>query len=134
MTYNDRFAAAQSAWDNASPPEYDAPPSLENYSDALDKLVADTDRLTTFCMDEQPDYTTFIQLYHAHGLPKRDGSKRDDELILKYTESLDGLLVHYRDWLDDTLEDAARKELELEHERMRDDAAENAAEMRAMGY
>src|SRR5690348_2963633 len=109
-------------------------PGPDHYAEALDNLVADTDRLSTFCMDEQPDYTTVIQLYHAHGLPKRDGSEKDDALWDKYEAAFDGLLTHYRDWLDDTLTNEAYRVMEAEAERAREDAAADAAEMRSMGY
>lgn len=114
---------------------YDGPtPDLGHYAEALDTLVADSDKLSTFCMDEQPDYTTVFQLYHARGLPKRDGSQRDNELLDKYIETFDALLTHYRDWLDDALTQEAYKAMEAEAEAARQDAAEVAAEMRDMGY
>lgn len=113
------------------PPDDGPEPSLNNISDALDKLVADTDRLREFCVEDGPDFTTVFQLYHARGLPRMDKSKRDDELRDLYSAAFDAVLVAYRDSLGDKLDEAARVEMEAEAERSRQDAAEAYAESRA---
>lgn len=124
------MSRAQADWDNRMPDDDGPEPSLDHISEALDILVDDSDLLSTFMMEERPDYTTIFQLMHTHGLPWRDKSDRDDGLIEQYETTATRLLSHYRDWLGDRLTDKSREVMHEAIESAKNDAAEYAAELR----
>ena len=124
------FAQAQARYDAMLPPEPGPEPSEDHFDTAFDMLVKDCDLMAQFMDEAGPDTVTVFQLFHDRGLPFRDKTQRDDELIEAYETTLNAFLEHYREWLGPRLADTAEDVMQSEIEQAREEAAEYAAELR----
>ncbi|HXE07092.1 MAG TPA: hypothetical protein VN612_04295 [Acidobacteriaceae bacterium] len=126
------FDQAQERWDNMLPPDdFGQEPTEAQIEEAFSELVQDDERLNDFMLTSDVTICTVYQLYHAHGLPRCDGSERDDDLRDRYANEFTAFFDHYRAWLGDRLTDKADKIMQADMRAAREDAEEYAAECRA---
>lgn len=117
-------------WKTAAPDSERQEPSEAHVEEAFAQLVQDSELLAEFIENEQPDYTTVFQLFHAHGLPSMNKTARDDKLRDKYDTTMKHFFEHYNDWLGDRLTAKADEVMQAQIAEARAEAAEYAAESR----
>ena len=117
-------------WKTATPDDFLPEPSEDQVEEAFTALVQDDERLNDFMLTSDVTICKVYQLYHAHGLPRCDGSERDDELRDCYAGAFGEFFDHYRAWLGDRLTDKADKIMQADMRAAREDAEEYAAECR----
>lgn len=121
------FAQAQARYDAMLPPEPGPEPSEDHFDTAFDMLVEDRDLMAQFMDEAGPDTVTVFQLYHRAGLPFRDKTQRDDDLIESYEVTFRAFFDHYREWLGSRLADTADDVMQREIDEAREEAEESAA-------
>lgn len=130
MNHTDAFNRAQANHDNSLPPEDGPEPSEAHIEEAFSNLVAKTPLLLDYIDAMGQDNTTVFQLYHQYGLPRMDGSERDNTLLDSYEVILCNYLDGYREWLGPRLTEEADRVMQEAIRQGKEEAEEAAADDR----